>query len=77
MGLLGTRFTMEQDFDQGRLRERHALQVLVPSPQDREIIHRIIYDELCLGRITDASRSEYQRIMAGLVVQGAQAIILG
>lgn len=77
VGLLGTRFTMEQDFYQGRLRERHALQVLVPSLLDREIIHRIIYDELCLGRIIDGSRSEYRRIMAELVLQGAQAIILG
>jgi aspartate racemase len=77
VGLLGTRFTMEEDFYQGRLRERHGLQVLVPEVQDREIIHRIIYDELCLGRIVGESRSEYVRIMAELIVQGAQAIILG
>ncbi len=77
VGLLGTRFTMEQDFYQGRLRKRHALQVLVPDLQDRDIIHRIIYDELCRGTIDGESRSEYRRIMAGLVAQGAQAIILG
>jgi aspartate racemase len=77
VGLLGTRFTMEEDFYLGRLRERHALQVLIPQPQDRAIIHRIIYDELCLGRIVDESRSEYARIMSELIAQGAQAIILG
>jgi aspartate racemase len=77
VGLLGTRFTMEQDFYQGRLRERHALKVLVPEPEDREIVHRIIYDELCRGTIVAESRSEYTRIMADLVAQGAQAIILG
>jgi aspartate racemase len=77
MGLLGTRFTMEEDFYRDRLRQRHSLEVLIPKPQDRDIIHRIIYDELCLGRIVGESRSEYLRIMADLVVQGAQAIILG
>lgn len=77
VGLLGTRFTMEQDFYRDRLRQRHGLTVLTPRLQDREIIHRIIYDELCRGRIAGASRSEYLRIVADLVVQGAQAIILG
>ena len=77
VGLLGTRFTMEEDFYRDRLRQRHGLQVLIPKLHDREIIHRIIYDELCLGRIVDESRSEYLRIMADLVVQGAQAIVLG
>jgi aspartate racemase len=77
VGLLGTRFTMEGDFYRGRLRERHGLQVLVPDLHDREIIHRIIYEELCLGRIVDESRSEYLRIMAQLIEQGARAIILG
>jgi aspartate racemase len=77
VGLLGTRFTMEQDFYQGRLRERHALRVLVPTLADREIMHRIIYDELCRGTIVAESRSEYTRIMADLVALGAQAIILG
>jgi aspartate racemase len=77
VGLLGTRFTMEEDFYRGRLRERHGLRVLVPELQDREMIHRIIYEELCLGRIVDESRSEYVRIMAQLIEQGARAIILG
>jgi aspartate racemase len=77
VALLGTRFTMEQDFYLGRLRERHGLHVLVPDLPDRDIIHRIIYDELCRGTIVGESRSEYARIMADLVAQGAQAIILG
>ncbi|MYN17400.1 amino acid racemase [Rugamonas sp. FT107W] len=77
VGLLGTRFTMEQAFYKDRLRERHGLDVIVPGQHDRDIVHRIIYEELCLGRIVDASRAEYRRIIAGLVEQGAQAIILG
>ncbi|MYM26809.1 amino acid racemase [Duganella sp. CY15W] len=77
VGLLGTRFTMEQAFYKERLREQHGLEVVVPEQADRDIVHRIIYDELCLGRIVDASRDEYRRIIASLVAQGAQAIILG
>jgi aspartate racemase len=77
VGLLGTRFTMEQAFYKDRLRERHGLKVLVPAPPDCEVIHRVIYEELCLGKIVAESRSEYRRIMAGLVAQGAEAIILG
>ncbi len=77
VGLLGTRFTMEQAFYKDRLQDQHGLQVITPSLADREIVHRIIYEELCLGQILDASRQEYQRIMQVLVEQGAQAIILG
>ncbi len=77
VGLLGTRFTMEQEFYKDRLRERHGLCVLVPNPPDREIINRIIYEELCRGRIAKESRAEYQRVMSDLARQGAQAIILG
>ncbi|MBA3033721.1 MAG: aspartate/glutamate racemase family protein [Gammaproteobacteria bacterium] len=77
VGLLGTRFTMEQAFYRDRLRERHGLQVLIPAPGDRAIIHRVIYEELCLGKILPASRNEYRRIMAALIDQGAQGIILG
>lgn len=77
VGLLGTRFTMEGAFYCDRLRDRHGLQVLIPGPQDREIIHRVIYEELCLGQVVPASRAEYQRIMSELTLQGAQAIILG
>jgi aspartate racemase len=77
VGLLGTRFTMEQDFYKDRLSERHGLQVVTPNAQDREVIHRVIYDELCLGKITPESRVAYRRIMAELVWIGAEAIILG
>ena len=77
IGLLGTRFTMEQDFYKERLRSRHGLEVVIPNREDMDIIHRIIYHELCLGKVEDASRQEYRRIMAQLVAQGAQGIILG
>lgn len=77
VGLLGTRFTMEQDFYTGRLREQHGLEVLVPDLADRDIIHRVIYEELCLGRLVDASRNECRRIIANLIKRGVEAIILG
>ena len=77
VGLLGTRFTMEQAFYRDRLSERHGLQVVVPDAEDRASIHRIIYDELCLGVVRAESRLEYRRIMRTLADQGAQAIILG
>lgn len=77
VGLLGTRFTMEQAFYRDRLSEHHGLRVVVPEKEDREVVHRIIYEELCLGIIKTESRSEYRRVMKGLATQGAQAIILG
>jgi aspartate racemase len=76
IGLLGTRFTMEQDFYVERLRQQ-GLHVLLPDQDDRDTLHRIIFEELCLGQIVDSSRQQYRRIMAKLVEQGAQAIILG
>ncbi len=77
VGLLGTRFTMEQDFYRQRLVERHGLEVLVPDAPDRDIVHRVIYDELCQGIVDDASREAYRRIIAKLVERGAQGVILG
>ena len=77
LGLLGTRFTMEEDFYRGRLVERHGLEVLVPDKADREIIHRIIYGELVLGRIEPASKAEYLRIINSLASAGAEGIVLG
>ncbi|MBL8063541.1 MAG: aspartate/glutamate racemase family protein [Anaerolineales bacterium] len=77
IGLLGTRFTMEHDFYKGRLIHDFGLEVLTPNRSDRGIIHRVIYDELVQGRIVDASRNEYKRIMNDLIVQGAEGIILG
>ena len=77
VGLLGTRFTMEQDFYKERLARRHGLEVLVPSLDERDVVHRVIYEELCLGKIFPASRTKYQEVMAALVERGAQALILG
>ena len=77
VGLLGTRFTMEQAFYKDRLSEQHGLRVLVPPSDARDTVHRVIYDELCLGQVRDDSRQAYRAIMAELVAQGAQAIILG
>ncbi|MCB0013545.1 MAG: aspartate/glutamate racemase family protein, partial [Anaerolineales bacterium] len=77
VGLLGTNFTMEQDFYRGRLTDKHGLDVLVPSPEDRQIIHRIIYDELVLGEVRESSRQAYLTIMDKLRDQGAEAIIEG
>ena len=77
VGLLGTAFTMEQDFYKGRLAERHGLDVLVPDAPDRAAIHRIIYDELVKGRIEPASRVVFRDAIERLVAAGAEAIILG
>ena len=76
VGLLGTAFTMEQDFYRGRL-ERHGLTVLVPDAADRAHVHRIIYDELCLGVVSDDSRRIYQAVIERLGSAGAQGVILG
>jgi aspartate racemase len=77
IGLLGTRFTMEQDFYRGRLVDRHGLAVLVPNEDDRVIIHQVIYEELCLGIINPESKKQYIEIMDRLVKLGAEGIILG
>ncbi|MGA9912032.1 aspartate/glutamate racemase family protein [Paraburkholderia sp.] len=77
VGLLGTRYTMEQTFYTGRLRERYGLETRVPEEAERADVHRIIYDELCHGKVNEASRAVYQRVIEGLAAQGAQAVILG
>ena len=77
VGLLGTRFTMEQEFYKGRLAERYGIDVIVPDDDEREIVHRVIYDELCLGKIMDDSREKYLHIIASLKSRGAEGIILG
>ncbi|MBP8227037.1 MAG: aspartate/glutamate racemase family protein [Pararheinheimera sp.] len=77
VALLGTRFTMEQDFYKKRLTESYGLEVLVPDEESRALVHQVIYQELCLGLVKPDSRLQYQQIMADLVVQGAEAIILG
>jgi aspartate racemase len=77
VGLLGTAFTMEQDFYKGRLASEHGLDVLVPDEADRADVHRIIYEELVQGRVEPGSRAIYRDVMARLVDRGAEAIILG
>lgn len=77
VALLGTRFTMDQDFYKKRLTESYGLEVLVPDEESRALVHQVIYQELCLGVVKPDSRLQYQQIMADLVVQGAEAIILG
>jgi len=77
VGLLATGYTMEQDFYVGRLRDVHGLEVLVPGEADRGIVHDVIYGELCVGVVEDASREQYRRIMHSLADRGAQGILLG
>ena len=77
VGLLGTRFTMEEDFYRGRLQDRYGLEVVVPDAADRALVHRVIYEELCLGQVLEASRLEFLRIIQRLVKAGAEAVILG
>jgi aspartate racemase len=77
VGLLGTKFTMEQDFYRGRLEARHGLQVLTPSAEQRDLVHAVIYGELCLGRVEEGSRAAYREIVEDLVARGAQGVILG
>jgi aspartate racemase len=77
VGLLGTAFTMEQEFYKGRLADKYGLRVLVPDRGDRELIHRVIYQELCLGKVEADSKTEYLRIISNLSEQGAEAVILG
>jgi aspartate racemase len=77
VGLLGTRFTMEEDFYKGRLARKHGLEVIVPDPTDRENVHRIIYDELVLGIIRPESKRHYQLIIDRLIRSGVRGIVLG
>jgi aspartate racemase len=77
VALLGTRFTMEGDFYAGRLTEKHSIEVLIPPDEDRDFIHHVIYDELCLGQLVDASREQFKRIIRDLAAQGAEGVVLG
>lgn len=77
VGLLGTRFTMEQDFYKGRLTDKFGMDVVVPSSEDQETVHTIIYDELCKGVIKEGSKQQYLAIIDKLYAEGAQAVILG
>jgi len=77
IGLLGTRFTMEEDFYKGRLSQKYGLNVSIPNAREREIVHRVIYDELVMGKIEQHSREQFTNIISQMVSQGAEGIILG
>jgi aspartate racemase len=77
VGLLGTSFTMEQDFYRGRLESRFDLTVRVPEAPSRKLVHEVIYSELCRGIIAESSRDRFRRVVSELVAMGAQAVILG
>ena len=77
VGLLGTRFTMEKEFYRGRLEAAHGLRVLIPEEEDRELVHRIIYEELVQGKIIQKSREGYLEVIRSLIDGGAEGVILG
>ncbi len=77
VGLLGTKFTMEQDFYKGRLSDRFGIEVIIPGDEERDFIHRVIYDELCLGTMKQSSKQGFLEIIRTLVDQGAEGIVLG
>ncbi|MCK9641626.1 MAG: aspartate/glutamate racemase family protein [Prolixibacteraceae bacterium] len=77
VGLLGTKFTMEQDFYKGRLAQKYGLKVIVPDDKGRELVHKVIYEELCLGKIKDSSRAQFLEVIDNLIKSGAQGIVLG
>lgn len=77
VGLLGTQFTMEQDFYKKRLVDKHNIEVITPELAEQKVIHDVIYSELCLGKINDGSRTQYLHVIQRLFDQGAQAVILG
>jgi aspartate racemase len=76
-GLLGTAYTMEQDFYIGRLRDFHGLDVIVPNARDRRVVHNVIYEELCVGVVEEGSRRAYRRIMRKLADRGAECMLYG
>jgi aspartate racemase len=77
VGLLGTKFTMEQDFYKGRLIQEHGIHVVIPDEEQRKAVHHILYDELVQGEISDASKNKFKEIIASLQSRGAEGIILG
>jgi aspartate racemase len=77
VGLLGTAFTMEEDFYRDRLKRKFDLEVITPNASDREVVHNVIYQELCVGKTSDESKTEYLRIIEALANDGAEAAILG
>ena len=77
VALLGTKFTMKQDFYKGRLKEKHNIDVVIPEENEMELVHKIIYNELCFGDIKTSSKKEYVKIIENLIKQGAEGVILG
>ena len=77
VGLLGTSFTMEETFYRGRLEKKHGLEVVIPGEKERAMVHRVIYDELVIGKIEDTSREQYRDVIEGLIRAGAEGVILG
>ena len=77
VGLLGTRFTMEQDFYKGRLKDKHGIDVMIPSDTDMELVHNVIYNELCLGELKAESKKRFLKIIGRLADEGAEGIVLG
>jgi aspartate racemase len=77
IGLIGTRFTMEEDFYKGRLLEKYDLNVIIPTAQEREIVHRVIYEELVVGKIEQSSKAQYIEIIEQMISQGVEGVILG
>lgn len=77
VGLLGTKFTMEEDFYKGRLIEKHDIEVIIPNSEEMQIVHDIIFDELCLGIIKETSKEQYKKIILNLSKKGAEGVILG
>lgn len=77
VGLLGTKFTMEEDFYKKRLKKRHKIDVIIPDPKNREVVHNVIYKELISGIIKDSSREKFKKIIKDLEEKGAEGVILG
>lgn len=77
VGLLGTSFTMEEDFYRQRLLDTSGIEVVIPNQADRDIVNRVIFQELCLGKVTEEAKAEYIRIIAALQEEGAEAVLLG
>lgn len=77
VGLLGTRFTMEKDFYKERLQKKHGLEVIIPDEEERQVIHDILYSELCIGDMKQLSKDKFKKIINNLVTKGAEGVILG
>ena len=77
VGLLGTKFTMEEDFYKGRLIDKYEIKVIIPNEEERQIVHKVIYNELCLGKINQSSKKKFKKIIQNLISNGAEGIMLG